>query len=576
MFPPLYIVTNFKAMSRSAIEKQIRIILLPLLLLIFTTANSQTQQTTVQWQEDLNFLQKKIHQDYSNLFYNVTEKQFDSAVSILRNNIPKLTSDEITVAFFRLTAMFKIGHTGIRFRAGESDAKLTAVFRYLPITFYQFSDGLYIRNIETKYAEAAGGKVIAIGNTPVAIVLEKIRTVIPSENEQFYKNNLQYYLRLPEILAALKISSNANSIAITYLKDGNEKTLVMPSEPYQVNFTHSEIDIPKDWIDAYPAYNTASSVLWMKEPTKIRHFEYFPETKTVYVRHSAVQDDAESSIRDYFEKVFHFIDSAEVDKFVLDIRLNGGGNNYLNKPVVTDIIQSKKINRYGHLFIITGAATFSAAQNLTNELEKYTEAVFVGEPTAENVNFYGDTKTEILPNSKMNLRLSWLWWQNSDPRDKRKWTAPLLSTPMSFQQYQNGIDPAMMAVQQFKDEQPIDEQLQDLIRNNKYAEASTAAKRFYDEPTHIYFKDQLEDKLNNIGYSLMGNNKFEEANHVLEINVRLYPGSANAYDSYAESLWKLGKKEDAIKNYEIAISKYPNDQAGENSRKMLKMIKDSK
>ncbi len=30
---------------------------------------------------------------------------------------------------------------------------------------------------------------------------------------------------------------------------------------------------------------------------------------------------------------------------VLDVRLNGGGNNYLNKPVVTGIIESKKINQ---------------------------------------------------------------------------------------------------------------------------------------------------------------------------------------------------------------------------------------
>jgi hypothetical protein len=48
--------------------------------------------------------------------------------------------------------------------------------------------------------------------------------------------------------------------------------------------------------------------------------------------------------------------------------------------LIRSIIQSESIDRLGHLFGIIGTATFSAAQNLTDALEEYTNILFVGEP----------------------------------------------------------------------------------------------------------------------------------------------------------------------------------------------------
>jgi len=74
------------------------------------------------------------------------------------------------------------------------------------------------------------------------------------------------------------------------------------------------------------------------------------------------------------------VEKNDVEKLVLDVRMNGGGNNQLIKPIITGIIQLKKINKKGKFFCIIGRRTFSACQNLVNELERYTEVIFVGEP----------------------------------------------------------------------------------------------------------------------------------------------------------------------------------------------------
>lgn len=542
-------------------------------LLFFTSTSSlygQEKLTAAAWRSDLQYFQQLIHSKYSNLFYNITEKQFDSVIAAVDKKIGTLNDVQMNMEFVKLVALFKVGHTAVRQRSGTEN-NLTPWVHQVPVRFYLFSDGLYIKSIDPKYKEAAGGKVIKIGNTDAATALQKIRPAIAFENEQGFKSMIQYYLNLPEYLQAVGIIDNADKVSITYQKDGKEKNIVLQAENVPPPAGHGP-PASANWTDAYDGMNTDAAPLWLKNPDKLRYFEYLPESKTVYVKHSAVQDDPNETIANFFARVFRFVDSNEVDKFILDIRLNGGGNNYLNKSVITGIIQARKINRKGHFFIITGRETFSAAQNLTNELEKYSEAVFVGEPTSENVNFFGDTRLEILPNSKLNIFLSWLWWQNLDPRDKRKWTAPQLAADLSFDDYIKGIDPAMNVIMNYKAEASIDDQLRTLVIAGKYDEAVTAARLYLQDPVHRYYKDDLETKVNDFGYRLFNQNKFEQANKVLNMNVQLFPESANAYDSYAESWWKLGNKEEAIKYYNMAISKDPNGATGDNARNMLKQI----
>ena len=71
-----------------------------------------------------------------------------------------------------------------------------------------------------------------------------------------------------------------------------------------------------------------------------------------------------------------------------------------------------------------------------------------------------------------------------------------------------------------------------------------------------------ENEMNQIGYQLMGEDKIEEASQVFKLNMKAFPKSFNTYDSYAESLMKLGDKEGAIKNYKISIEMNPGNQNG--------------
>lgn len=78
-----------------------------------------------------------------------------------------------------------------------------------------------------------------------------------------------------------------------------------------------------------------------------------------------------------------------------------------------------------------------------------------------------------------------------------------------------------------------------------------------------------EREMNAIGYELMGTEKVEEANKVFELITEEFPTSSNAYDSYAESLMKLGKNDLAIENYRKSVALNPNNQNGIDSLKKL-------
>jgi hypothetical protein len=82
---------------------------------------------------------------------------------------------------------------------------------------------------------------------------------------------------------------------------------------------------------------------------------------------------------------------------------------------------------------------------LVTELEKYSSATFVGEPTSSHGNQFGDSFRIILPNSRITFRVSTLWHQPLDSRDRRVMVEPQVRAALSFSDYAAGRDPVLAA-----------------------------------------------------------------------------------------------------------------------------------
>ncbi len=520
--------------------------------------------TPDQWQEDLRFLQSTIHQDYPFLFKKISAEAFDQEVEELHDQIPDLQNHEIIVGLARIVASFKYGHTALGLRGLETK------YGHFPFNLYQFSDGVYVQGAHKDYGKAVGAKVLKISDMATEEALQAIYPVVPAENEQYFKAYGLNYLRIPEVLHAQNVTAEfSDSVELTLQKAGETFTQMIKASK-----GHERLPIEYGYLQETEEFADArikdTTPLYLRHLDRIYYFEHLPDYNAVYVRHSQIQDDSSESIPSFYTRVFDFIEENDVDRLIIDVRLNGGGNNYKNKAVITRIIENKRINTVGNLFVIIGRRTFSACQNLVNELDNYTNAIFIGEPTAENVNFYGDNNRLMLPHSEIPVYLSFAWWQDKPQWEGGPWTAPHIAVDMTFDDYRHNRDPVLdVALSANTDDLILDPMryLAGLYEAGEMQKLQNESVRLINDPQYRFF--DFESAFNDAGYRMLTSGKFEEAIAIFTFATQLFPESPNAWDSLAEGYWKAGNLERAKEYYKKAIDMDPDGPTGKNARAML-------
>lgn len=537
-----------------------------LVLLVLSVIYLQAQHTPTQpaglpsmnaekWRQDLRFLAERLPATHKNAFHKMTKADFESAVRNLDQRIPTLSDHEVVVELMRIVAMVGDGHTGVL-----SAPFLLAPGVY-PIQFYMFEDGLHVRRASSDLAAINGGKVVSIDGVTADEIFKRVSDVVWRDNEQGIRDIGGWLLSSPRVLHALKVAKSIDKAEIVVLKDGSErKAEIRPTaNPADLRHGSEALVDSRDGKTAKP--------LWLKDPTNNFWFEHVTDAKTLFVQFNAVQNKPDETVEAFFKKVFDYVEKTPtVEKLVIDLRMNGGGNNYLNLPLTLGAIKSR-LNKKGHFFVIIGRETFSAAQNTVNELEKYTNAVFVGEPTAASPNHYGDAGRIELPNSKLQVRASTLWWQDADPRDTRKWKAPDVAADLTSEAYRSGRDPAMEAIRNYKPVMTFDAILSEARSTLDVTTFVKRLREFRANPAHKYV--EVEERVNNAGYFLMGQNRLDQAIEVLKANSELHPASANAYDSLGEAFMKKGDKTNALTNYRRALELDPTMQTAVDAIKEL-------
>lgn len=383
--------------------------------------------TAGQWREDLDALVDAAQRGHQDLYHAVSSDGFRAAVRSLRGRLGSMPNHGGVVELARLLAMIGDGHTVLR---------LTDVpdFARFPIQLYRFGDGLFIQAAAPDHMVAAGARVIAIGDVPILEVWDLVRPLISRDNEMGVWSQAPDLLVIPEVLHALGlISTTDRAIWQIERQDGERLSLDLPANHCR----------DQDLIDARFRLRVADP-LWLRRPDE-NWFEHLPETRTLYMAYNTVRDHADEPLATFFGRAFDVVTNRGVERFILDVRRNHGGDMTLNWPLVDGLIRSDAVNRWGHLFVIIGRGTFSAAMNLAIDLEQRTRALFVGEPTGARPNHYGENTDIVLPHSGLRATASALFWQTSLPHDDREWIAPDLPARLSSTDYLQQRDPAFDA-----------------------------------------------------------------------------------------------------------------------------------
>ncbi|GAB4534678.1 MAG: hypothetical protein Tsb0010_14850 [Parvularculaceae bacterium] len=399
--------------------------------------------TPEQWRADLAELVQTVEDNHPDPFFAGNEEAFRAAVAALHDDIEALTDKEIIVRMAQITALLEDGHTRLAFPreyeqlgfsfshsepARPHDERLA--FRSLPLKFYEFADGMHISEAAPGYEALLGARIIAVDGMPVEEVRARLRTVNYNDND--FTNILLTgdRMNLIEALHALGAARAADSVSLTIERFGEDAESVVEISPLEPGDPRA---------DQFVARNGA---LWLTDKRTPFWTRDLPDRNALYVKLNEIARPPEIYLGDAMRDALAHAEAMDFGKIVIDLRHNHGGSGGFNRGVVTALLDSP-YNRFGKLYVLVGRETFSAAQMLLNELEQYTDALFVGEGSGSTPDQYGDPRRIQLANSGVTLRVSRLYWSSWRAFEPRDGTAPHLIAPLGIDDYMAERDPVL-------------------------------------------------------------------------------------------------------------------------------------
>jgi hypothetical protein len=512
-------------------------------------AQAVTQAEAERWREDLRYMAREMELRHKDLFHAMTREQFEGAVRKLDGRIPALARHQIVVELMRIVALVGDGHSNV---SPTRDPKIG--FHTLPVKLYLFKDGMFVRAAAREHAELLGARVVKIGDLSVEEAVARAREIVGRDNEMDVKFYAPLLLGMPEVLHALGLSSGPDAASFTFEKAGRRQTVTLkPSGPVELLPADTDLSwMPKEgWVDLRDG---AAAPLWLKDPKNNFWFEQLPNTKVVYAQINQVNDRPDETLADFSKRLLSFVEANDVERLVLDLRLNRGGNGGLLRPLVVGLIKSK-VNRRGRLFVLMGRSTWSAAQFLLNRLEEYTDVTFVGEPSGSKGNAYGDSRRITLPNSGVTARVSVYYWQDWSPWDARPWTAPHVTAELASEDYRTGQDPALKAALAYVPRKPLTQLLDEALTEGGAELALKRFREFKADPTNKFA--ETEQPLLFAGQRMLNEKKPEQALQLFRLAAEESPRSSRAHFAVAVALDRAGNREQAVKSLEKALELDP-------------------
>lgn len=405
-------------------------------------ARALTPDRVVAWREDLEFVRVELPRLHPDPFTELSRTEFDALLGALDGRLGELQPHEVVVELAAIVASIHDGHTrltlpvveGSGFFSGHSTTPLpadpTLWMHYLPVRFFAYEEGLFVRRIDREHADVVGARVVRIGTVDVTEAVHRVQRVVHRDNAMQLRGTLPSRLAIPEVLHAVGVTPDPDRVGLE-LELADHRRLSLVLEPVAEGSS-------VDWVDiADPP------------PLPERHaghkfwFEYLESANAVFCQIDEIGDEEHENFAAFSRRLRELVNARAAAVVILDLRSNRGGNNSLNRSLLRDLMACESIAEPGGLFVLVGRDTFSAAMMLAVDLERLTNAIFVGEPTGARPNHFGDSRRLELPNSGLTLRVSSLYWQYAGPRDEREWLAPQIPVPITAADARRGRDRAL-------------------------------------------------------------------------------------------------------------------------------------
>lgn len=524
---------------------------------------AQNALTPEQWREDLRVLARELPARHRSAFDPVksgtTREAFERAVAELDARIPALADHEVVVGLARLAAMLRDGHTRLTLpqdpavgfsrahTSTEPPSDSSLYMRHLPVKLELFSDGLFVRASTPEHRGLIGAKVLEIGRMSADSALEAVRPVVHYDNEMGFKHLAPTRLTIPEVLHAQRVTGDRGRVRLLLEeRSGGQREVVLAPVPL--------FDAPR-FIEAREVA-AAPALLAERQPDAWYWLEYLPEDRTVYVQVNRVGSTEEEPMIDFARRIGRIVHDSAAARVVLDLRFSPGGDNSTMRPLLHVLSTDDAINRFGRLVVLTGRATFSAAQTLVNELEYASQALFMGEPPGNAPSAFGDSRKLRLPNSGLTLRASTRYHRDRGP-ESRTSTDVVIPVALSSSDYLANRDPVLEAALAFRAPQDPRALARLIFERAGWAPAQRVCFAHLAD-TRLQH-DAVEAGLTECGAILMDIGRPEVAVQWFRMNLNHLGNSARVHLGLAQALAATGEPDAARDALGRALALAPDD-----------------
>jgi hypothetical protein len=382
---------------------------------------------------DVRLLGRTLEETHPRLFRHVTRQRFHAEVESLARRAGTLSDNELLVGLMRIAALPgpRNGHTGIVPLADHRRS-----LHLYPLRLYDFADGVHVVDETSERDDLLGSRLVAISGVPTTRVLELVRPLVPRDNDTGRKGYAPHFALTAEVLDGLGLVEGVGPAAFRLEKPTGEVVTVMlaPIEAgeYAAAFGdalhgHYPAILPSRPRPLYLA--RAGRALWM---TKLAG------GRAIFIGYNSAGVPTDQVA----ERLDRLARDPKVKRVIVDVRLNGGGNNQTYVWLL-QTLSSRVVNRSGRLYLLFGRATFSAAGNFATDVELHTRAISVGEPAGGGLNQYGDSMAFTLPSTGVMAFVATEYVSRAPESDRRLALAPDVPVAVTSKDFLAGRDPVL-------------------------------------------------------------------------------------------------------------------------------------
>ncbi len=339
------------------------------------------RMTTRQWREDLEFLARELPRRHANAFHYTPRERFEAEVAALDRQLDGLNADEVYVGLDRIANLVGDGHTFVEFP--DDVARL-------PLEIRRFGEDYRVTAVAPGLEKALGTRVVKIHDTPVRRAAELLRSMTPQDETPYLAGaRVENFLTLGIVLHGYGIIPDRRVAGLTLADDAGRE--------FNVQARALAPDARPRWVHAY-----TEPPLFRLKPSEPLWYRYLPDARVVYCCFRGYK-----GLGSHSAGLMQLLRERKPNKLIIDMRQNGGGDYTLGlRYLVRPIRALPDINRKGHLFVLIGPHTFSAAMSNAAPFRRQTAALLIGEPIGEKPNSYQESRSTKLPHSRLALYYS--------------------------------------------------------------------------------------------------------------------------------------------------------------------------